>query len=172
MIPLPDLAELKVSLSYDQDTGVFIRLPRADRRASWNRQFAGKEAGTLRRDGYVQISMSGVLYLAHHLAWMYVHGELPPGMEEMDHVNGDRTNNRIRNLRPATIEQNRANSRMQSGKSSGLPKGVKRIRGKFIAKIYRRGITKHLGTFDTPELAHAAYAAAAVAASGEFARLS
>lgn len=89
---------------------------------------------------------------------------------DVDHLDGDTANNRWRNLRPATKHQNLRNSRLHRGKA--LPKGVSHCAGtwRLRASIYVDGKQKHLGMFDTPDEAHAAYRAAAQAAFGEFAR--
>jgi hypothetical protein len=89
----------------------------------------------------------------------------------IDHVNGDGTDNRLENLREANQSQNGANRRLTSKNTSGF-KGVSFAKQ---AKRWRAGIQvggrrKHLGYFDTPELAHQRYVEAAKAAFGEFAR--
>lgn len=86
---------------------------------------------------------------------------------QVDHIDGDRTNNRLENLRLATHSQNRRNSRSRS--SCGM-KGVSRHRKRWSAKITIDGKLKHLGIYDTPEEAHAAYCAAAKELHGEFFR--
>ena len=87
-------ARLKKLLSYNTDTGEFRW--RVTRRGAAR---AGSVAGCVRHDGYVRIAIDGKRYLAHRLAWLYVHGELVP---ELDHANGVRSDNRLDNLRPAT----------------------------------------------------------------------
>jgi hypothetical protein len=110
------------------------------------------------------------MYRAHRLAWLYVYGEALGEFEEIDHINGDRQDNRIGNLRRATKSQNMANMRGHS--KLGLPKGVS-IQAKsrrFMACIMVGRRKKYLGTFDTATEAHAAYRAAAQEHHGEFAR--
>lgn len=164
-------------LDYDPATGSFRwksyagSAPRENKR--WNTRYAGKQAGTVRSFSassplqYVQIKLRNFNYLAHRLAWLYVYGEWPEG--ELDHINGDSLDNRIANLRLATTSQNQANRRINQNNASGF-KGVCKLRARFRAKITREGQARHLGTFDTPEEAHAAYAAAAREHFGEFAR--
>lgn len=103
----------------------------------------------------------------------YMHREIvsaPDGME-VDHKNGDMLDNRRSNLRVCTREQNAANQRIPVTNTSGL-KGVSwnKHAGRYGARIRIDGKARHLGYFDTPEAAHAAYCAAAVERRGEFAR--
>lgn len=118
-------------------------------------------------DGYRVIGIDGGRYLAHRLAWLYMTGEWPSAF--VDHRSLDRSDNRWENLRLATHTQNQANKHCRSDSFIGL-KGVRRCRGRWQARIKIDGIEKHLGTFDSPERAHAAYLRAAVHAFGEFAR--
>ena len=140
---------------------------------AWNAQFAGRVAGRLGIEGYRKISMrnfdySGELY-EHRIIWALVHGEWPPSF--IDHANGDKADNRIENLRPATHAQNQQNKRALSKrgfKGASYCKAAKRWR----AKIDGGGLGyKFLGYFDTPEEAHDAYKRAAIERYGEFARV-
>jgi len=130
---------------------------------------AGDVAGRGSGGGYRQISVDNRLYLAHRLAWLYMTGEWPE--VQIDHVNMDRADNRFVNLRQATRSENKGNMRAQANNASGL-KGVywhKRA-GKWCAQINTNGTRRHLGCFDSPEAAHAAYIASAKKHFGEFAR--
>jgi hypothetical protein len=161
MITAERLREL---LHYDPETGVFTwRLPRRGVRA-------GYEAGASRSDGYRRIQVDGRVIYAHRLAWPYMTGEWPDA--EIDHINGDPSDNRIVNLRPATRSQNSANGRKPSDNTSGL-KGVSwHARGrKWRAQIVVNGKCRHLGLFDCPAAAHAAYLAATEKFFGEYARV-
>lgn len=107
--------------------------------------------------------------MAHQLAWLLSHDEWPP--RNIDHIDMDRANNRLSNLRLATPSQNGANRGRQKNNSSGLKgvawnKGAKRWR----AQIKANGKRRHLGYFDTAEEAHAAYQEAAASLFGDFAR--
>jgi hypothetical protein len=140
-------------LSYDPDTGVFIR------------KSNGNVAGTVNyKNGYRYISVKCQRYLAHRLAWFFIHKEWPP--EDMDHINGKRDDNRLINLRLATRSQNLANK--LSGRNTGLPKGVHfmKNRGTWNAKINN----KHIGAFRSVEEAAEAYRSEAIRIFGEFAR--
>ena len=95
-------AELKQLLIYDPVTGVFIN------RVTRNSQaLIGNEAGTNHPDGYRHMKINHKCYLAHRLAWLYVHGEWPDG--QIDHINGNRKDNRIENLRLVCNKQNSEN---------------------------------------------------------------
>nr|WP_274705414.1 HNH endonuclease [Sphingomonas sp. H160509] len=107
------------------------------------------------------------MLLAHRVAWALHHGDWPSF--EIDHEDGDKLNNAIDNLRPATRLQNSHN---RPGRSRTGFKGVKRAASKverYCATIMVAGCYIHLGTHDTPELAHEAYKRAARAHHGAFA---
>lgn len=163
-IPLPPLETLKSLLHYDPDTGVFTWAAR-----SGARSVIGTVAGHVRITGYRTIAFNGEKYAAHRLAWLYMTGEEPGIL--IDHVNGQRDDNRWENLRQATFAQNSANSTRQSNNTTGL-KGVSVLPhspNRWQAAIKRDGKNQYLGCFPTPELAHEAYMSAAKEAHGEFA---
>jgi hypothetical protein len=157
-------SRLREVLNYDPDTGVFTRLV-----ASGSRGIAGNPAGWRNTHGHTRISVDGRDYYAHRLAWLWMTREWPP--EQIDHINGDPTDNRWKNLRPATPSQNLGNSRHRRNNTSGF-KGVywHRPTGEWRARIMINRRNIHLGLFDTPEAAHAAYLTAAQKHFGEFAR--
>ena len=149
-------ARLRELLHYDADTGEF----------RWLEQ-VGDELRPGKVAGYVQISVQGRRYSGHQLAWLYMKGRW--GRPMIDHCDGNSTNNRWGNLRRATATQNNANRRRSRRNTSGY-KGVYRGRkGRWHAFIVK-GRKVHLGTFTTPQAAHAAYVAAARKLFGEFAR--
>jgi hypothetical protein len=118
---------------------------------------------------YVLVGVKKRVYRAHRLAWLYVHGEWPKG--EIDHVNGDGTDNRIANLRDATASQNGMNRGLRSNNTSGH-RGVswsKRSQ-KWVVHIGLGGKIMHLGLFDTIEEAIAVRAEASQRLHGAFAR--
>lgn len=159
-------------LDYDPETGVFVWKPQVgSTRAirSWNAKHVGKRAGSERASAsYRSIGIDGVIYMEHRLAWLYVHGEWPAG--DLDHINLIKGENRIANLRPATVSQNVANVPVRRTNKSGL-KGVHKYAWGYTAKIVKDGVCRHLGSFSTAEAAHAVYAEAARATHGEFARV-
>ncbi len=151
---MPDFTaeELRSLLSYDPETGAFTRLKssRVDR--------IGQSAGARDTKGHVQIRVLGRLHLAHRLAWMWVHGQWPE--LQIDHINGNRSDNRVANLRLATSRQNAQNRRraQADNKTSGLL-GVsfdKRV-GKYFGQIADGGKKKFLGYHETAAQAHEAY---------------
>jgi HNH endonuclease/AP2 domain len=156
-------AQLKLRLSYDEVAGVFRQAVNSGRAKS------GDIAGYTHHTGYVQISIMRKRYMAHRLAWLYVYGEMPASY--IDHVNLIKSDNRIENLREATLSENQKNVGMQSNNTSGI-KGVRfRIdREKWVATAACKGKNKHLGYFATSKLASDAYQAYAKANHGVFYR--
>ena len=151
---------LKQFLNYDPESGVFTWLVSPNNRAKvW------AVAGHAHPHGYVKIGVDGEEYLAHRLAWLYMTGEWPHA--EVDHANCVRSDNRWSNLRPATRKQNRTNSRVLPSTVSGMKGVYRQTKGKpWRAQI--GGV--HLGSFDDPATAHAAYVRAAAELHGEYAR--
>jgi hypothetical protein len=164
-------SRVKEFLAYDEMTGIFTWKKKTANRA--NRIKIGAVAGALSpTDGYWRIKLDGQRYAAHRLAWVYVHGAMPPA--DIDHINGDRLDNRLANLRLATRAENLRNSRPRK---SGILKGTHLNKRRdaaalppWTSRIYKDGKTFNLGFFDTAEDAHAAYAKAARELFGEFAR--
>lgn len=137
---------------------------------TWNTQFAGKRVGTRHTLGYLRVSIYDVSYYCHRLAWIHFYGFEPRG--QIDHANGDKTDNRITNLRDANNQQNSANKRVLANNILGV-KNVRRTdEGRFRSTIYVDSAPIHLGIFDTIEEASAAYAKAARKHFGKFARTS
>jgi hypothetical protein len=135
-------------LHYDPETGIFTNL--TDRHHAARK---GEIAGSRTALGYIEIGLLGERFLAHRLAWLYVHGRWPDG--EIDHRDGARSNNRLKNLRDVPHEHNQQNIRMPVAKS-GLP-GAYQVGERFKALIRVGGKSRHLGYFDTAEAAHSAY---------------
>lgn len=164
---MPDVTceRLRKIIDYDPTTGVF----RWHVSARGHRR-AGAHAGCLDHKGYRRIGIDWRIYKAHRLAWLIMHGHWPDN--EIDHIDGNRDNNAIVNLRLATSQQNAANRQITRNNTSGF-KGVVWHKGrrKWRAQIKLGGRYRHLGLYDTPELAAAAYAAATTNYNGEFARI-
>ena len=141
---------MKDLLSYDPLTGVFRW-----KVARGHIVKAGDVAGSTRPDGYHSIYVQGKRYLAHRLAWYFVHGDWPEG--EIDHVDGNRSNNAISNLEDVTGRENVRRGMARYGKKSGLPVGVSIHYNGFRADACINGKPTYLGRFDHPEQAHQAY---------------
>jgi HNH endonuclease len=147
-------------LDYNPLTGIFTWRVKVNSRAKY-----GAVAGCWSR-GYWVIRVAGKLHGAHRLAWFFVYGKWP---EQIDHINGIQSDNRIANLRLATTAQNAANMKRPKDNTTGF-KGVSFKKGKWRATIKHAGHQFQIGTFATPEEAHAAYVAASRRLFGEFAR--
>lgn len=155
---------LREVLRYDPETGKFY----------WREKIAckvviGKESGCLSSNGYILIRLFGVLYRANRLAWLYMIGEWPT--DKMDHADLNRSNNRWANLRPCSTSENARNMHRHMDSQTGL-KGVtlEKRTGRYFARICVNRRTFHIGTFDTSQLAAAAYDLTARELHGEFAR--
>lgn len=156
--------KVREALDYDAETGVF-RWMNPSRRAD----LRGKVAGSPNSFGYIAIVVGEKKYQAHRLAWLYVRGEWPAKF--IDHINGDKADNRIANLREATKAQNSRNRPKTKSNTTGF-KGVTfdRRKNKFKAGVMIDGKQLHLGLYPTAEEANAAYLRAAQHHFGEFAR--
>lgn len=155
--------KLKSMLRYDETTGVFTWIVKPNRRIS-----AGSIASNSRRDGYVRIGIDGGRYLAHRLAWLYIHGRWPDGV--LDHINGNPSDNKIANLRECTQTENQLNRRICANNKAGR-KGVlwDKAKKKWLARAQLHKKTYHLGYFNDIESADAAYQRFATTHHGEFA---
>lgn len=112
----------------------------------WNTKYAGKEAGVLTHQGYRRIAFDGVSIATSHIAWMLAHGEWPSSF--LDHINGDRSDNRPANLRVVVAQENARNQKARYDNTSGVV-GVcwcKRKR-KWVARITVNYHHKNLGAF-------------------------
>ena len=151
MITADRLREL---LHYCPETGIFTWLISTNRRIK-----IGSVAGTLNSRGYICININGKIYKSHRLAWLYVHGNWPAN--NIDHIDGSRSNNAISNLRDVNQSINQQNRRIAkiNNKSTGLL-GVTKRNNQFLAQIMINGKSKYLGLFDDANVAHEAYLAA------------
>lgn len=106
-------SELKDVLNYNHETGLFTWLV-----DSKHRKTLGLIAGTIEGTGYICITYRRTIYKAHRLAFLYMDGHTP--IEEVDHINGNRGDNRWSNLRKVTRKENRKNCRRYSTNTSGI----------------------------------------------------
>lgn len=144
-------SELKSQLSYNKDTGIFTWKINKSRLAK-----IGNIAGSLHNNGYYSICINNKQYLAHRLAWLYISGEMPKN--NIDHIDNNKINNKINNLREATKSQNEFNTKLRNNNSSGF-KGVcldKRKNLWYSSSCINNKRT-FLGCFKTAQLASVAY---------------
>lgn len=157
---------LKEVLHYDPETGDWTWLVRKA-----NRIYAGSKAGGVdTSEGYYKIGVDGRVHKAHRLAFLYMTGEYPKS--QVDHINGEKSDNRWGNLREASPSENLRNVGAYSSNVSGL-KGVS-YRPKadmYLSRITVDGVTHYLGWFSCPREASHAYNKAAIQFHGEFAVL-
>lgn len=150
-------------ISYDRDTGLFIW-----RQTLSSRACAGKEAGTPDLHGYKQICIDGKIYKSHRLAVFYETKTWPK--MDIDHIDGNKSNNKISNLREVTKSQNQFNRPVSKNSKSGI-KGVHMDgRGRWRAYIAANGKKISIGSFGKKEDAALAYRAFEQKLHGEFAR--
>jgi hypothetical protein len=168
---MPDQPFLRECFAYSPGSGTLTwrKRPRhhfVDDRAwrIWNTRFAGHAAGWVHNHGYIALNISGVAYLAHRLIWKLVTGKEPT---EIDHKDNNPANNRWRNLRQATHQQNTWNSRGQTNHAKGIY--YRPHMQQWRAEIRINGKTVGLGYFATEQEANAAYFTAAKKHFGEFA---
>lgn len=148
---LPTAERLREVLDYDPCTGVFTWKAPSGRRVK-----VGSQAGRI-TDGYRRIGVDGAQARAHRLAWLYVYGELVPDGYVIDHINGDRSDNRISNLRVVTHSVNMQNQRRCTAASKSGLLGVRKYENAWLSGIGVQGREIHLGSFKSPEAAHEAY---------------
>lgn len=145
------IERLKELLIYSQETGLFVwRVTRSGKTK------AGMAAGTRNKLGYVNLRIDYREFGAHRVAWAITNGQWPTG--DIDHINGDPSDNRIANLRDVPRAENLQNQRRAHRDSKSGILGVREVRpGRFQAKIMRNYRLYDLGDFPTAEEASAAY---------------
>ena len=150
-------------LTYLPKEGEFVWRKKPNRRIR-----IGSYAGSLREDGYVNVRLEGTSYMVHRLVFLKEHRRWPT--EILDHIDTDRRNNRIDNLRECDHGQNLCNRGAQVNNTSGY-KGVARCSRNtgWVSRIHVHGKTTYLGTFNTRKEASRAYMEAAKQYHGDFA---
>ncbi len=142
--------ELTALLDYIPETGDLLWKVKNNRRI-----VIGSRAGTINDHGYIVIRLNGLRYRAHRLVWLYVNKTWPTN--DIDHINGQRDDNRIENLRDVTTAENIQHQTAAQKTNKTKLLGVSKRKHGFIARICTNGVIKHLGSFKTPEEAHQAY---------------
>lgn len=162
--PVNDITydQLVASVTYDAQAGVFYRA------SSLGGVSIGSIAGGLHANGYVMMNVSKRKVLAHRMAWLWVYGYLPNA--EIDHINGNKADNRISNLRIASRCENQMNVAITVANTSGI-KGVcyNKLASKWQAYIQANNKRHYLGLFSSKENAAEAYRVAEKQLHGEFA---
>lgn len=133
--------DLSKYFRYCQDTGSLLR--------------NDKPVGTIRKDGYIKISYKRNSLLAHRVVWAIHYGRMPTDI--IDHINGDKTDNRISNLREVNKSINGQNRKTATKKNPTGYLGVHLHAGKYCASIKFNGKKIHLGRYETAEEAHKVY---------------
>lgn len=138
------VSRMKDALSYSPHSGEF----RWVNPSKYHQKLKDKPAGEYVRNGYLLIQFEGIKYSAHRMAWAFVHGIIMPDTE-LDHINNNRSDNRIENLRIATFNDNSFNQRMKRNNTSGV-KGVSlhNLSGKWRGRVCMNGITHYVGHFN------------------------
>jgi hypothetical protein len=132
--------ELKELLNYNATTGKFVWKVRKGTRAQ------GSEAGWIRSSGYGCIKISGKRYMTHRLVWLWVHGHFPSGL--IDHINHNKTDNRLSNLRVVTHKEKQRNRPLQKNNTSGTVGVYLHVdKSKWCSQIKNDGKLTNLGRF-------------------------
>ena len=141
--PLPSAERLRELFSYDPETGVVTV-----QKTTPNRK-AGTTAGALQKSGYLAVSVDNKAYMLHRIIWLLHYNE-DPSDNVIDHIDHDRTNNRIDNLRLVSNQQNLFNRKSAKG-------FTRKPGGKFMAQIMLDGKGYCLGRYTCPLMARLAY---------------
>jgi hypothetical protein len=145
--------QLRDLLAYNPDTGEFRWRIRPSKAVK-----ANDLAGSPDNKGYCTIGIQGRIYKAHRLAWLYEHGKWPDGL--IDHINGNKSDNRLCNLREVNNSGNAQNIRRPNRRNKSGFLGVIWFQNKWRANITVNKKTIWLGDYSTPEEAHSAYISA------------
>jgi len=160
--PLPPVDVVRALIDYNPETGSFVwrerpgnMFPAMRHALMWNKRFAGKAAFNIKHHaGYLYGGLFGSNFSSHRIAWYHAHGVVP---DEIDHINGNRADNRLCNLREVTRRENCKNAAKRSSSRSGIT-GISwdQVNFRWHVRIGR----KHIGRFKDFEEAIAARKAA------------
>ena len=142
--------EVKKILEYRPETGELVWRERTARCVQ-----VGDVAGCIDNNGYITIGIRKRVYKAHRLIWLITHNNWPIGL--IDHIDGNKSNNRLSNLRLVDETGNSENVRKPNKRNQSGFMGVISVNTGWRASITVQGKTRYIGTFDTPEKAHHAY---------------
>lgn len=161
------LDQIKELLDYDPTTGLLTWRIRAGQ-PMFNARCAGHNVTCRHTQGYLRIGLHYKRYLVHRIVWLLMTGTWPK--HQIDHINGNKKDNRWCNLREATYSQNGCNRGKPRNNTSGL-KGVSWHKGqqKWRADISVNGQQQWLGTYTCPAAAHLAYQLATLQLHGNYA---
>ena len=151
-----DEVNMKQKLTQERARELFEYDSRAGELRWRGGRMAGERVGYMSGPGYLQCSADGAHHYVHRVVWLMQMGD--PGRSHIDHINGNKLDNRIENLRAVSVSVNQQNRRKaQTNSITGLM-GVSSCNpGRYFARIRANGKTRQIGTFATPEAAHAAY---------------
>lgn len=143
---------ISVLVNYEPETGSMVWKAR-DRSKRWNSRYAGRECGSLKKNGYraIRIKVGARFYdiLTHRLAWFIVYGDVPI---YIDHVNQDRSDNKISNLRNVSSSINHRNKKLSTRNTSGcIGVSWNKALGKWHVSHRIEGKDFHLGYFSDLE---------------------
>lgn len=145
------LTAMRRALAYDPHSGVLTWRVRPKQ----SKVRVGQEAGCEAPDGYRVMKFAAKNYHVHRVAWFIHHGRWPA--DQLDHVNGNRGDNRLANLRECTGSENNQNRKAKKGTATGFLGVSKQAGNRYGADIMVDGRSQHLGRFDTPQAAAEAY---------------
>ena len=172
--PLPSVEYLRECFEYDPDTGTLTwrARPRGHFNGeriwrAWNARHSGREAGQTLPSGYHRVAVCNTQYRVNRVITKLMTGEDPP--RTVDHHDGDPSNDKWENLRPATQQEQNWNQGLRKNNTSGF-RGVYRFEKKWVAAITKERSFINLGLYGTPEEAAAAYGVEARKLHGKFYR--
>lgn len=152
-LPLPPQDKILQRLRYCAFTGKLFWKIDPEKPKNWNSRWSGREAFTTNERGYLQGRIDWKLYYAHRIIWKMVTGEDP---DDIDHINGNRSDNRWLNLRNVTRSENLKNRAISRNNTSGKM-GVEKTKwGTWKSSIGHQGKSKSLGSFAAFDEASAA----------------